>query len=286
MTAGASAATPTATTARRTPGVAPTRVVSTVCSNTEIVHALGCSHLLVGVDDHSDWPPEVVGPLPRVGPELGVDAERVARLEPDLVLASLSVPGHERVVDSLSRRGLPCVVTDPIGLEDVFTDILHIAALLGVPSRGERLVAELRGELSRLARPAQGGPRVLVEWWPKPVIAPGRQSWVTQMIALAGGENPLTARDVRSAPLTDSEVVALDPDAVVIAWCGVPFRRYRPEVVRRRQGWSGLRCVGPGRIHAISEEFLGRPGPRLVEGVRQLRSVVDACRAAVDCEAP
>ncbi|MCC6216539.1 MAG: cobalamin-binding protein [Polyangiaceae bacterium] len=285
MTPGASAA-PAATTDRRAPCVSPTRVVSTVCSNTEIVHALGCSHLLVGVDDHSDWPPEVVGPLPRVGPELGVDAERVARLEPDLVLASLSVPGHERVVDSLARRGLPCVVTDPVGLEDVFTDILHLAALLGVPSRGERLVGELRGELSGLARPASGGPRVLVEWWPKPVIAPGRRSWVTQMIELAGGENPLAERDVRSLPLADSEVVALDPDAVVIAWCGVPFHRYRPEVVRRRPGWRGLRCVGPGRVHAISEEFLGRPGPRLVEGVRQLRVVVDACRAAVDCGAP
>src|SRR5687767_10391073 len=71
------------------------RIVSTACSNTEIVCALGCAGLLVGVDDHSDYPVEVVKRLPRVGPDLGIDVERVKALQPDLVLASLTVPGHE-----------------------------------------------------------------------------------------------------------------------------------------------------------------------------------------------
>ena len=69
------------------------RIVSLACSNTEIVCALGCADLLVGVDDHSDFPTDVVGPLPKVGPDLDIDVERVAALEPDLVL-SLD-PSHE-----------------------------------------------------------------------------------------------------------------------------------------------------------------------------------------------
>jgi len=39
------------------------------------------------------WPEEVVGPLPKVGPDLEIDVDRVAALEPDLVLATLTVPG-------------------------------------------------------------------------------------------------------------------------------------------------------------------------------------------------
>lgn len=256
------------------------RVVSTVCSNTEIVHALGCSHLLVGVDDHSDWPPEVVGALPRLGPELGVNAARVAALQPDLVLASLSVPGHERVVEALAAARLPLVVTDPTDLAGVFSDILTIAAHLGVAARGEALVTELRAELAELAAPRPDAPSILVEWWPKPVMAPGKRSWVTEMLELAGGRNPLADHDVRSRPLSDEDVSALDPDGVVISWCGVPLHRYRPEVVRRRPAWQSLRAVGPGRVHCVSEAFLGRPGPRLVEGVRALTRVVRACLAA------
>ena len=72
------------------------RVVSLTCSNTEIACALGCAGYLVGVDDHSDYPVDIVTKLPRVGPDLGIDVARVAALRPDLVLASLVAPvlGH------------------------------------------------------------------------------------------------------------------------------------------------------------------------------------------------
>ena len=83
------------------------RLVSLTCSNTEIVCALGRQDWLVGVDDHSDFPAEVVASLPRVGKDLNVDPERVAALKPDLVLASLTVPGHDKVVASLQALNLP-----------------------------------------------------------------------------------------------------------------------------------------------------------------------------------
>ena len=81
------------------------RVVSLNCSNTEIVHALGMAHALVGVDDDSDWPPDVVTPLPKVGRDLDVRIPDVRALEPDLVLASITVPGHEQVVAGLAHAG-------------------------------------------------------------------------------------------------------------------------------------------------------------------------------------
>jgi iron complex transport system substrate-binding protein len=72
--------------------------------------------------------------------------------------------------------------------------------------------------------------------------------------------------------------VALAPDAVVIAWCGVPLSHYRPEVVLRRPSWQGLRLVREGRVVPISEALLGRPGPRLIEGLAALRSLTAELR--------
>jgi iron complex transport system substrate-binding protein len=255
------------------------RVVSTACSNTEIVCALGCAELLVGVDDHSDYPIEVVKKLPRVGPDLSVDVERVKALHPDLVLASLTVPGHERVVESLERAKLPYVAPEPVCVEDVYSDIELIADRLGVSERGRELVRAMRSELEPHAALAPQ-PRLLVEWWPKPVIVPGRRSWVTQLIAIAGGENPLGERDVKSAPITDAEARELDPDAVIISWCGVRPEKYRPDIVYRRQAWRGMRAIERRRVFCVPEAFLGRPGPRLVDGARALRDIVDTCRSA------
>ena len=249
-------------------------MVSLTCSNTEIVCALGRGADLVGLDDHSDHPPEVVDALPRVGPDLQIDVAKVAALAPDLVLASLTVPGHERVVEAIDAAGLPWIAPDPESLDDVYRDITDIALRLEVPERGAALVAHMRAEL--VAVPAIERPGVLVEWWPKPVIAPGRRSWVTDLLHLAGGRNPLADHEVLSTPVTDEQVVALDPDAVVVCWCGVPFHRYRPDVVRRRAAWASVRALRHDRVHCIPEAWLGRPGPRLVEGYHALRQVISS----------
>ncbi|HSG49411.1 MAG TPA: ABC transporter substrate-binding protein, partial [Longimicrobiales bacterium] len=208
------------------------RIVSLACSNTEIVHALGCGHLLVGVDDHSDWPEELVAPLPKMGPDLDIDVERVAALEPDLVLATLTVPGHEKVVARLAEAGLPFMAPEPVSVSDVYRDIRDIARRLDVPERGEALVSEMAEELGDGAppEPAPGAPAILIQWWPKPVISPGRLSWAHEAIVLAGGRNPLDEA-VKSRPLTNREVAEMAPDAIVLSWCGVRPEKYRPDVV-------------------------------------------------------
>lgn len=253
------------------------RVVSLACSNTEIVCALGLSHLLVGVDDHSDHPPGVVSRLPRVGPDLGIDVERVSALRPDLVLASLTVPGHERVVESLERAKLPFVAPEPTRLADVYRDILGIAELLGHRPRGEALVADMRLVLEAPAPQRARPPRVLVEWWPKPVIVPGRASWVSDLLRAVGALNPFEDRDEKSTPISDGEAVEASPDAVVISWCGVRTENYRPEIVRRRPAWQVTPALQSGRVFAVAEAHLGRPGPRLVEGYRELLAIADRC---------
>ncbi|MSR37181.1 MAG: cobalamin-binding protein [Gemmatimonadetes bacterium] len=250
------------------------RVVSLACSNTEIVDALGCGDLLVGVDDHSDFPEPLVSRLPRLGPDLDPDLDRIAALRPDLVLATLTVPGHERVVEALQARGLPFVAPEPVTLEDVYRDIEDIALLLDVPERGRQLVAAMRAELDAPPSPETLHPALLVEWWPKPVIAPGRMSWATDVIRAAGARNPIGDDEVKSRPLTDDEVRELAPDAFVLSWCGVHPDKYRPDVVYRNPLWAELRAVREGRVFCVPEAYLGRPGPRLVEGVKALRNVV------------
>ena len=250
------------------------RVVSHTCSNTEIVCALGCAELLVGVDDHSDYPVEVVAKLPKIGPDLGVDVERVQRLEPNLVLTSLTVPGHEKVIEALSAAGLPLLVVEPKSLSDVFTDIERIAGALGVDERGRALADQMRAAAIDVTQGSVAPPAILVEWWPKPVIVPGKHSWVSDMITLVGGTNPWATRDCKSTPITDEEVVDAAPDAIVLSWCGVKPEKVRPDIVHRRAAWRHVPAVAKGHIYCVPEAWMGRPGPRLLDGLRALREIV------------
>ncbi len=253
------------------------RVVTTTCSNTEIVCALGCEAMLVGCDADSDFPPAVVEALPRVGRDLDIDPEQVAALKPDLVIASLTVPGHEQVVARLAEHKLNLLVLAPYGLADTCRDIETIGRVLGVPERGVSLADDLRQAAVGLRDATLDRPRILVEWWPKPVIAAGAQSWVDDLLLAAGARNAFE-RDCESAPLDDDEVAALQPDAVVISWCGVPREKYRTDVVAKRPALADSPALRHGRIYPVSEAFLGRPGPRLVEGLRRLTAIADEVR--------
>jgi iron complex transport system substrate-binding protein len=253
------------------------RIVSLACSNTEIVCALGCADLLVGVDDHSDHPEDVVARLPKVGPDLDIDIDRVAALEPDLVLATLTVPGHEKVVERLEAAGLRFIAPEPVSLEHVYRDIHAIGELLSVPERADRLVAEMREALDT-PEPPVDAPSILVQWWPKPVITPGKLSWATDVVRAAGARALLADEDVKSRPMSDEEVAELAPDAVVLSWCGVHPDKYRPDVILGNRRWSELPFVRNERVYCVGEPYLGRPGPRLVEGVRRMREIVEQLR--------
>ncbi len=253
------------------------RVFSHTCSNTEIVAALGAADCLIGCDDDSDFPVDVVSRIPKLGRDLDLRVDEVIAMRPDLVLTSLTVPGHERIVDAINAAGIATLVCDPLSLDDIYSDIRRIATALGIAERGAQLVAEMHAAMPRVERAVQ--PKVLIEWWPKPVIAPTRLAWASDLITLAGGVNPWAVIDAKSAPLTDEQIMASPPDVIAMSWCGVKVANYRPEVVSRRPGWTDVPAVRNGHIVAISEEFLGRPGPRVVEGYRQLKAAIDAASA-------
>lgn len=217
------------------------RLASLTASNSDILAALGAAGQVVAVDSHSDAPG--LQAAVRVGPDLDIDVGAVAELE---------------------REGLPTLVLDPVSVGDTLADIRTIAAAIGCPERGAAVADALRDELSRLIRPFSRPPRVLVEWWPRPIIAATRESWVTDLLAGLGAVNALGDRAGRSSPLTLGEVRAARPDLIVCSWCGA--KKLRPEVIEAR----GLGVP----VVAVPESGLGRPGPRLVEGARQIAAAL------------
>ncbi|GHG07008.1 cobalamin-binding protein [Deinococcus piscis] len=252
-----------------TPG--PLRLASLVCSNTEILQVLGLLGQVVAVDSHSDSPG--LESAVRLGPDQDIDIPKLVQARPDLVLASLSVPGLERVVQAVREAGLPVLVLDPISPQDIASDIRQVAQAVGCPQRGEQEAERFLAGLETAARGSRRAlaawprpPRVMVEWWPRPIIAATRDSWVTHMLQDLGAQNAFAERAGRSSPLTLEEVQAAAPDLMTCSWCGV--KKLRPEVMEARGLGAEVVC--------IPESGLGRPGPRLQEGMQALGAALAA----------
>lgn len=261
------------------------RVVSLCPSNTDIVCALGASEELVGLDRSSDAP-DVVH-LPRVGRDLSVDLDAVAALRPDLVLASLSVPGMERNVEGLAARGLPHVVIDACSLPGILACVRQVGALLGRDAAAGTVVAGMEARLAAVRASAErlpARPVVHLEWWPKPIFVPGRACWTRDMITLSGGVPAFGDREGRSLAVDADTVRERAPDLLLTSWCGVPHDRQDPARMARRPGWDALAAVRGGWMVAAEERCFGRPGPHVVEGVEWLHRLVAAwCAGGASC---
>lgn len=247
------------------------RLVSIAPSNAEIVGALQATELLVGVESSSDFPP-MVSALPRLGPDLHVDMAALAALKPDLVLASLTVPGMERNITALEQLGVPYLVLAPRNLAEIRREIGRVGQVLGREAAAEEVLRNMDQRIARLRREnARERPvRVYLEWWPKPMFTPGRSCWSNELIELAGGVNVFRELTGQSRQVSPAEVAAADPEVIFISWCGVPMDKLNARRVLEREGLEGVSAIRNGRVYPVDECLLGRPGPRVVDGIAEL----------------
>lgn len=252
------------------------RLVSICPSNTELVAYLGLSEQLVGIDDFSDWPLSIQH-LPKLGPDLSIDMDALEQLKPDLVLASLSVPGMEKNVEELQRRKIPHIVFNANSLDEIIEDLL----VLGKACDKEELATSIAIEykefiekMREIAATIPQKPRYYWEWWPNPIFTPGQVNWLTEISEIAGGTNEFHDVELASV-MTDFEDVRLrNPDIIFLSWVGVAYDRINTSVVLKRAGWSDMTAVQLGNIYKMEEWLYCRPSPRLLEGALKLAKLI------------
>ncbi len=280
------------------------RIVSLIASSTEIVSALGFRADLVGRSHECDFP-EGVRALPVcTEPKFNVEGtsyeidERVKAilqeglsvyrvhadvldsLAPDVIITqaqcevcAVSLSDVEEAVKKLVSSKPEVVALEPNALADVWDDIRRVARALGAPGRGEALVAKLQARVDAVAERARGLPRRRVACieWIDPLMAAG--NWMPELVERAGGENLFGAAGRHSPFLDWSDVVAADPEVVVVTPCGFDIPRTRVEVptLAARPGWE--RFAGRTAL-ADGNAFMNRPGPRLVESLEILAEIL------------
>ncbi|MCB9749371.1 MAG: ABC transporter substrate-binding protein [Myxococcales bacterium] len=255
---------------------APRRLVTLCPSNAELVASLGCFDRVIACEDSSDWPDEIRS-RERLGPDLGPNLDRVRELAPDLAVSSLSVPGMERVVTGLRRRGVPQVVLAPRSVDDVLANLAELGVRLGVRGAADAARAAFSREREALAqrRPAAAA-RVYLEWWPRPMFSPGADCYSNELIELAGGVNVFRGREGSSVQVTPAELVAARPDVCFVSWCGVAEDKLDPNNLITRAGLETLHAARQGRVYRLDERFSGRPGPRMLEAARIMADAIAA----------
>jgi iron complex transport system substrate-binding protein len=249
----------------------PARIVSLVPSVTEIVYALGAETHLAGVTDFCDYPPAARG-KPRVGGMIDPNLEAIVTLKPDLVIATTE-GGREETVAQLKRLRIPTYLVAAHRVSDMTALIARVGELTERRDAAATLVARLEQRIAAVTRAVltRPRPRVLYVLWPEPLIVPGREALVTELIRLAGGES-ITAGEGDSYPRYSLEAaVARAPEVILLANHGAGTGPVHEEKWR---GLTSLPAIRAGRLQRVNGDLLHRYGPRIVDGLEQLARAI------------
>jgi iron complex transport system substrate-binding protein len=266
------------------------RICSLLPSATEMIVDLGLIDSLVGVSEECRWPPEVVGKpvvtAARIDPSsltsseideavresirdgrslYAVDAELITSLDPDLIVtqdlcAVCAVSSDELAAACPVEADV--LSLDPRTLGGVADSVRTLAARLGANDRGEQIVAEMWQTIEAAAASVRGLPhrRVFFAEWIDPPFCAGH--WLPEMIELAGGSDVLGRAGRPSHSTTWDEVIALEPELIVVAPCG-----FGADEAAERAACLDLPYPA---VAVDGDSYYSRPAPRLADGVRQL----------------
>jgi iron complex transport system substrate-binding protein len=258
------------------PGSYPERIVCLTEETTETLYLLGEDRRIVGISGFTVRPPRARHEKPRVSAFTSAKIDRIVALAPDLVLGFSDLQAD--IAAELARAGIEVHLFNHRSVPEILRMIRMLGGMIGCEAKSAALADRLAAGVERVRVAALGlpqRPRVYFEEWDEPQITAIR--WVGELIEIAGGDNcfaELSAKPLgRDRIIADpAEVPRRAPDIIFGSWCG---KKFRPQHVAARPGWSSIPAVRDGELHEIKSAIILQPGPAaLTDGLDALHAHV------------
>ena len=251
----------------------PRRVLALAPSMTEMLFAVADTATIVARCPQDNYPAAVYRkPVVNNYP---LDLEKLVLLKPDVVF---TVEGITSVDDAqrLQQLGIPVYYLRFRRVEDVFKGLEEVGRIMGRQPQARHLTDSLRQNLKQLTlsptapRPATI-PKVLAITWQDPIYCYGQNTLFTDEIRFAGGLNAVTETFPQPYPaLTREYILKLNPDVLL----GGRFWQLDSSFFKNYPELKRINAYRNRRVYPLTGNLLERPGPRVVESVRELQELV------------
>jgi iron complex transport system substrate-binding protein len=238
----------------------PQRIISLAPSNTEILYALGLGDKVVGVTMYCDYPAEAQD-KEKVGDYYGPDMEKMIALQPDLILAT---DFHRfDLIPALEDQGFAVFAVAPQTLDEVLESIQKIGEITGKEAEALELVNGMVSDIEGIeeqTRQLAEKPGVFYMTWHDPMWTIGRNTWIDDLINIAGGVNIFSQYFESGAMVEIEWVIFLNPEIIVTSQWSYDWALNATE-------FASTNASQTGRIYTFDDDLAQRPGPRLVDGL-------------------
>ncbi|HEA0014967.1 TPA: ABC transporter substrate-binding protein [Staphylococcus aureus] len=252
------------------------RIVSLMPSNTEILYELGLGKYIVGVSTVDDYPKDVKKGKKQFD-ALNLNKEELLKAKPDLILAHESQKATaNKVLSSLEKQGIKVVyVKDAQSIDETYNTFKQIGKLTHHDKQAEQLVEETKDNIDKVidSIPAHHKKsKVFIEVSSKPEIyTAGKHTFFNDMLEKLEAQNVYS--DINAwNPVTKESIIKKNPDILIST--EAKTRSDYMDIIKKRGGFNKINAVKNTRIEVVNGDEVSRPGPRIDEGLKELRDAI------------
>lgn len=253
----------------------PQRIVCLTEETTEWLYLLGQESKIVGISGYTVRPRRAREEKPKVSAFLSAKIDKILALKPDCVFGFSDLQAD--IANLLIRSGIQVTIFNQRSVDEIFSMLYQVAAMVGEVNQGEIRLKQFRENLNAIQTAASNfkrRPIIYFEEWDEPRISAIR--WVSELITIAGGDDCFP--ELAIMPMGKDRIIADDksivsraPDIIIGSWCG---KKFRPEKVSQRARWESIPAVKNNQLFEIKSADILQPGPAtLTDGVAQLHQI-------------
>ena len=248
-------------------------IVSLAPSLTEMIFAIGAGDQLVGRTTACDWP-SAAAKVPVAGSFGRPSLEVLAAIHPDLVVdVDLADEEMGKKISALGIQQESITCKSP---DDIPAALRKLGKLTGHTKEADSLALSISKGLAlfkKMADRQQNKKSLYLEIWNDPFWTSGKGGYTSALIACAGGRNIGDAVDKEYFEISQEWVIEKSPE--VIACMYMSKESSAADNVMNRPGWNSIAAVKHHQIYdRLDNNLFLRPGPRVLEGIAQLRRMI------------
>lgn len=252
----------------------PKRIISLAPNITETIYALKADSLLVGVTQYCDYPPEAKT-KEIVGSMLDPNLEKISALKPDLII--VTTEGNSKYTYlSLKNSGYKVFVSNPSDINGISRMILNIGRITGKLQVGKKLTEKIEDDRKyyKLENTTEKMKNCLLVISLNPLITVNKFTYLNEVMELAGFDNIYKDELLEYPNINYEDVLIKNPDYIFYL-CDTTNKTYMDEAMLSiKSKLSTVNACKNNRVFPADENLVSRPGPRVMETVKMLKSKV------------
>ncbi len=243
----------------------PHRMICLAPNVADTVYAIGAGNEVIAVSDFTKYPAEARR-KPSIGLPLSPSWETIVSLHPDLVIGSSDFGGFG-MVGQMQQVGIPVFLVNPHGLEGIYTSVLSVGNAVNREADAERVVLHLRRRVRVIQARTKGKPsvRVFMLIWHEPITTIGKRSFITEIIAAAGGKSITGDLDGEWPQMSFESLLARAPESILL----VRGSQMSFDDLAKRPEWNGIAAIRDHRVF-YTDDRLYSPSPIAIDALENL----------------